>query len=176
MGDGKFEQAKLVTPKPSFVGLGGQLQLADLDADGGKQLVSFAAVNLKDILNWMMIMNGRACVPSKPFLILILVMPISRMLDLNGDGKPEVVISEEQVFTWYASEGRDGFTSAKKTLKPFDEEAGPHIVFADAKQTIFLADMSGDGMADIVTDPQWQIVCYWPNLGYGKFGCESSFG
>ncbi|MFN3532389.1 MAG: SpvB/TcaC N-terminal domain-containing protein, partial [Candidatus Brocadia sp.] len=39
LGDGQFEQAKLVTPKPSFAGLGGQLQLADLDADGGKQLV-----------------------------------------------------------------------------------------------------------------------------------------
>ena len=28
LGDGKFEQAKLVSPKPSFAGLGGQLQLA----------------------------------------------------------------------------------------------------------------------------------------------------
>ncbi len=37
LGDGKFEQAKLVTPKPSFAGLGRQLQLADLDADGGKR-------------------------------------------------------------------------------------------------------------------------------------------
>ncbi|MBK8413026.1 MAG: hypothetical protein IPL22_00095 [Bacteroidetes bacterium] len=40
LGDGKFDQAVLVTPKPSFIGLGNQLQLVDLDADGGKQLVS----------------------------------------------------------------------------------------------------------------------------------------
>ena len=91
------------------------------------------------------------------------------MLDLNGDGKPEVVISEDNVFTWYASEGRDGYAAARKTTKPFDEEAGPHIVFADAKQTIYLADMSGDGMTDILRIRNGE-VCYWPNMGYGKFG------
>ena len=37
----QFEPAKLVSLKPSFAGLGGQLQLADLDADDGKQLVSY---------------------------------------------------------------------------------------------------------------------------------------
>ena len=40
LSDGKFEQAKLFSPKPSFAGLGSRLQLMDLDADGGKQLVN----------------------------------------------------------------------------------------------------------------------------------------
>ena len=44
LGNGKFEQAKLVSPKPSFAGLGAGMQLMDLDADGGKQLVSLDAV------------------------------------------------------------------------------------------------------------------------------------
>ena len=43
LGDGNFEAAKQISPKPSFTGLGRQLQLVDLDADGGKQLVSFSA-------------------------------------------------------------------------------------------------------------------------------------
>ena len=34
LGNGNFENAKLVSPKPSFSGLGGQLRLIDLDADG----------------------------------------------------------------------------------------------------------------------------------------------
>ena len=51
------------------------------------------------------------------------------------------------------------------------KKTGPHIVFADAKQTIFLADMSGDGMTDIVRIRNGE-VCYWPNLGYGKFGAK----
>lgn len=34
LGQGKFTQAKLVSPKPAFAGLGTGLQLLDLDADG----------------------------------------------------------------------------------------------------------------------------------------------
>ena len=170
LGEGKFEQAKLVTPKPSFIGVGSQLQLADLDADGGKQLVSYGTepkgyFELDDDNEWQRFKNFQN-VPNIDFSDAN-----TRMLDLNGDGKPEVLISEDNVFTWYSSEGRNGFNQAQKTPKPFDEEEGPHIVFADEKQTIFLADMSGDGMTDIVRIRNGE-VCYWPNLGYGKFGAK----
>jgi hypothetical protein len=75
LSDGKFEQAKLVSPKPSFVGLGGSLQLADLDADGGKQLVSYGSqpkgyFELSDEDEWQPFRH------LKVFLISILVMPI----------------------------------------------------------------------------------------------------
>jgi len=170
LGDGQFEQAWLVSPKPSFAGLGSQLQLADLDADGGKQLVSYGSqpkgyFELSDEDEW------------QPFRTFDSLPNIdfgdanTRMLDLNGDGKPEALITEDSVFTWYESSGRKGFTQAYKTAKSFDEEKGPHLVFADPTQTIYLADMSGDGMTDIVRIRNGE-VCYWPNLGYGKFGAK----
>ena len=170
LGDGKFEQAKLVSPKPSFAGLGGQLQLLDLDADGGKQLVGFAAepkgyFELDDDNEW------EGFHPFKTLPNIDFSDSNTRMLDLNGDGKPEVVISGNQIFTWYASEGREGFSAAKQAAKPFDDEAGPHIVFSNTEQSIYLADMSGDGMTDIVRLKNSE-VCYWPNLGYGKFGAK----
>ncbi|MEO6548019.1 MAG: SpvB/TcaC N-terminal domain-containing protein [Ferruginibacter sp.] len=170
LGNGKFEQAKLVSPKPSFNGLGSQLVLVDLDADGGKQLASFGTeprgyFELDDNNEWQSLRAFRA-MPNIDFGDVNL-----RMLDLDGDGRPEVVMSEDNVFTWYTSEGREGFSAAKKTSKPFDEEEGAHIVFADLKQTIYLADMSGSGMNDIVRIRNGE-VCYWPNLGYGKFGAK----
>lgn len=170
LGDGKFEQAKLVTPKPSFAGLGEQLQLADLDADGGKQLVSYGTepkgyFELDDANEWQPFKNFKN-LPNIDF-----GDGNTRMLDLNGDGMSEVLITEDNVFTWYQSEGRNGFSQVYKTIKSFDEEAGPHIVFADDRQTIFLADMSGDGMTDILRIRNGE-VCYWPNLGYGKFGAK----
>jgi hypothetical protein len=117
--ENSFEQAKLVSPKPSFVGLGGHLQLADLDADGGKQLVSFGTepqgyFELDDDNEWHGLRSFKASLPNIDF-----GDANTRMLDLNGDGKPEVVISEEHVFTWYASEGRDGYAAARKTSKSF---------------------------------------------------------
>lgn len=170
LGNGKFEQAKLVTPKPSFVGLGTSMQLADLDADGGKQLVSFSNepsgyFEFDDENNWQNFQAFKA-LPNIDF-----GDKNTRMLDLNGDGKPEVVISEDNVFTWYPSKGRKGFSQARKSVKPFDEEEGAAIIFADQKQTIFLADMSGGGMSDIVRIRNGE-VCYWANLGYGKFGAK----
>ncbi len=170
LGKGKFEPAKLISPKPSFVGVGSQLQLMDLDADGGKQLVNLSNepkgyFELNDEEEW------QAYRTFEHLPNIDLGDANTRMLDLNGDGKPDALITEDQVFTWYESEGRKGFKAAKKTEKPFDEETGPHIVFADSRQTIFLADMSGDGMTDIVRIRNGE-VCYWPNLGYGEFGSK----
>ena len=167
---GRFAQAKLVSPKPSFTGLGSQLQLADLDASGGKQLVNFSAepkgyFEFSDEEEW------------QPFRIFQTLPNINfndgntRMLDLNGDGKPDLLMTEENVFTWYESAGKNGFTNIHRTAKPYDEEAGPNIVFADSTQSIFLADMSGDGLSDIVRIRNGE-VCYWPNLGFGKFGTK----
>ncbi len=168
LSDGKFEQAKLISPNPSFAGLGSQLQLMDLDADGCKQIVSLnnepkGYFELSDEEEWQAFRTFEN-LPN-----INMGDANARMLDLNGDGRPDVLITEDHVFTWYESAGRKGFETAHKTVKPFDEEAGPHIVFADPAQTIFLADMSGDGLTDIVRIRNGE-VCYWPNLGYGKFG------
>jgi RHS repeat-associated protein len=168
LGDGKFEPAKLVSPKPSFMGLGSRLYLADLDADGGKQIVSMLSepkgyFELDDENEWQVFRNFRT-MPG-----LDLDEPSARMLDLNGDGKPEIVITEDHVFTWYLSEGRNGFSQSRNAVKPFDEEAGPYMVFNDGNKSICLADMNGDGLTDIVRIRNGE-VCYWPNMGYGKFG------
>jgi RHS repeat-associated protein len=170
LGDGRFEPAKLVTPKPSFSGLGKQLQLVDLDADGGKQLASFESgyqgyFELNDENEWQGFRTFEK-LPNINFRAANI-----RMLDLNGDGSPDALITEDNIFTWYESAGRKGFSQGRKTIKPYNEEIGPSIVFADEKQTIFLADMSGDGMSDIVRIRNGE-VCYWPNLGYGKFGAK----
>jgi len=170
LGRGKFAQAKLVSPKPSFVGLGAQLQLADLDADGTKQISTLNTepkgfFELSDEEEWQ---------PFKYFKHIPNIDmndPNTRMIDLNGDGKPDLLISEDNVFVWYESLGREGFSQAQKAPHSFDEEESAYVVFADSTQSIFLADMSGDGLTDIVRIRNGEI-CYWPNLGYGKFGSK----
>jgi RHS repeat-associated protein len=97
--------------------------------------------------------------------------PNLRFVDLNGDGHADVLITENEVFTWYASLAEEGFSSAQQVRKPLDEEKGPRLVFADGTQSVYLADMSGDGLTDLVRISNG-AVCYWPNLGYGRFGAR----
>lgn len=172
LGGGVFEHAKLVSPKPSFVGLGqaGGLQLTDLDADGTKQIVNYESepkgfFELGDMNEWA---------PFRSFNTMPnidLRDPNAKQIDLSGNGMADVLIAEDTVFTWYQSAGRNGFRPARQTLKHANEELGPHVVFAEATQTIFLADMTGDGLTDLVRVRNGE-VCYWPNLGYGNFGAK----
>ncbi len=97
--------------------------------------------------------------------------PNLRLIDLVGDGHSDVLISEHDGFQWHQSLAEDGFGPANQTSRALDEEHGPRIVFADVDQTVFLADLSGDGLTDIVRIRNGD-VCYWPNLGYGRFGAK----
>ncbi len=64
-----------------------------------------------------------------------------------------------------------GFDQAEHVPQVLDEEAGPRLVFADGTQSIYLADLSGDGLVDLARIRNGE-VCYWPNLGYGRFGAK----
>ncbi|HJQ09134.1 MAG TPA: SpvB/TcaC N-terminal domain-containing protein, partial [Candidatus Saccharimonadales bacterium] len=170
LGGGKFARAAKVSPKPTFKGLGDKVYLADLDGDGSKQLVSTA----QPPQGFFELDNNQGGPTFRTFKHQPNVNfkdQNTRMIDITGDGKPDLLITEDQVFTWYESEGREGYKSARRTPKPFDEEKGPAVIFADSKQTIFLADMDGDGLTDIVRI-RANETCYWPNLGYGRFGSK----
>ncbi|MDX2247275.1 MAG: SpvB/TcaC N-terminal domain-containing protein [Bacteroidia bacterium] len=171
LGNGQFTPAKPVMPKPSLLGIAsGVLQLQDLEADGRKQVV----VNSPGLNGYFELTADRSWEPFRSFAQVAHVDlrdPNVRMFDINGDGQPEIVITEENVFTWYPSAGVKGYENPEHTYKSYDEESGPAIVFAESSQSIFLADMSGDGLTDIVRIRNGEI-CYWPNLGYGHFGAK----
>jgi hypothetical protein len=171
LGGGQFAPAVPVAAKPSFAGLGRQLQLVDLDVDGGKQLVNYGSeprgyFELDDEEEEWQPFRAFRNLPNIDFRD-----PNTRLLDINGDGRPDILITDDLLFTCYESAGREGFDGAYTTAGFLDEEAGPKILFSDPLQTIFLADMSGDGMTDIVRIRNADI-CYWPNLGYGRFGAK----
>jgi hypothetical protein len=99
--------------------------------------------------------------------------PNLRFIDVDGDGYSDILITEHEALTSYPSLATFGFGAPNRVPKASDEEQGPAIIFDDSTQSIFLADMSGDGLADIVRICNSE-VCYWPNLGYGQFGQKVS--
>ena len=46
---------------------------------------------------------------------------------------------------------------------------------ADPDQSVYLSDMTGDGLNDILRIRNGE-VSYWPNLGYGRFGAKVTMG
>ncbi len=170
-GSVEFTAAQQVIKKPSIAGFSSAvLSLRDLAASGEQQIV----VESSGLNGYYQLSKDNYWQPFKSFKALSNIdfsNPDLRRFDVTGDGQAELVISEEQAFVWYASDGKKGYKAARRVAKAFDEELGPAALFSDAKQSIYLADMSGDGLTDIVRIRNGDI-CYWPNLGYGRFGAK----
>jgi RHS repeat-associated protein len=164
----KFGAQEVLAKQPAPVTAGARQQFLDLAGDGRLDLVDFSGeapgfYKREDHKGWK---------PFSPFQVLPVLDwndPNLKFIDLTGDGHADILISDEQVFRWHASLAEAGFGPQEATPKPMHEDRGPAVLFADGTESIFLADFSGDGLTDVVRVRNGE-VCYWPNLGYGRFG------
>ncbi|MCZ2095910.1 MAG: toxin [Anaerolineae bacterium] len=174
LGEGAFAPARRVAPKPSFSGLGSAVQIQDVRGDGTRALVSLDA----EPRGFFALAQDGAWEPFRPFTSLPTVdlnNPNARLLDVTGDGLADLLITEDQALVWYPGLGEAGWGASRFVRRTMDEDAGPAVIFADAEQSIHLADMNGDGLADIARARNGEL-CYWPNLGYGRFGAKVAMG
>lgn len=93
------------------------------------------------------------------------------LLDVDGDGLTDLLIAQDDVFVWYPSHARNGFGAPNRITQAHDPDRGAVVLTTDDVETIFLTDMTGDGLADLVRIRNGDVH-YWPNLGYGRFGAK----
>ena len=167
----RFGPVALVAERPSLAAIGGgRQQLLDLAGDGQLDLVELDGptpgfYERTDDERWS------EFAPFTALPVLDWRNPNLKFVDLTGDGHADILISEDDAFCWHPSLAEAGFGARETVRKAFDEEKGPRLVFADGTHSIYLADMSGDGLTDLVRIRNGE-VSYWPNLGYGRFGTK----
>ncbi|KAF5578164.1 uncharacterized protein FSUBG_13855 [Fusarium subglutinans] len=93
-----------------------------------------------------------------------------RKFDVTGNGLVDFVTVDQshgQVL-WHESLGKKGYAAQRRSRGP-----GQPVFWDDSDQrtATTLADMSGDGLVDILQLSNGH-VSYWPSLGYGRFGSQ----
>jgi len=164
-----FGPMEVVASKPA-AGLGDGAQFLDLAGDGQVDLVQMVGsergfYERTENANWE---------PFQAFTSWPNVNtrdPNLKFVDLTGDGHADILISDDDVFQWHESLAEEGFGPVERVYQALDEEKGPRLVFADGTDSMYLADMSGDGLTDLARIRNGE-VCFWPNLGYGRFGAK----
>jgi RHS repeat-associated protein len=166
----RLAPVELVASKPNLAVAGGEAQFMDLAGNGQPDLVV-----LNGPIPGLYEHDGEeGWYPFRPFTSRLnrnIGDPNLKFVDSDGDGHADVLMTEEEAFVWHPSLAEEGFGPARSVHQPLDEEKGPRLVFADGTQSIYLADMCGDGLTDLVRIRNGE-VCYWSNVGYGRFGAK----
>lgn len=175
LGGGRFGPAETIASRPAGLDLASGGQLVDIAGDGSLYLVRFST----EPAGFHERSSAGAGAPGEwgPFVAfesrprIDWQDPNLRFLDLDGDGRADVLVAGDDCLCWYPSQGRAGFGAAEHVPRATDEAKGPILLFGDGVESLFLADMDGDGLVDLVRIRNGE-VCYWPNLGYGLFGAR----
>ena len=166
LGGGQFGPQERVSEAPSV--RGGAYALGDFDRDGNPNLGRLLG---RDAGFFEYDRNARRWHSFTPFASAPRVATDTAVqwVDLNADGLPDLVVPHLDHFTWYPSLGREGFGAPVDIPIPARRDEGLPLVAQDTALRHFFADMTGDGLPDLVRVESGRVE-YWPHLGHGRFG------
>ena len=106
-----------------------------------------------------------------PSVPVDLTDPLTEMIDMNGDGRSDVVFFDHDQIRSYPSLGFEGFgmPDIAQRLPGF-----PIMDYVGPEEILTFADLFGDGLSHRVRIGNGVVEC-WPNLGYGSFGAKVVF-
>jgi RHS repeat-associated protein len=171
-GGGRLGPTEPLPSQPSLADLsGGRQVLIDLAGDGNLDLVQLG----DPPTGFFERTTSGDWEPFRPFHAVPQETwsdPNLRFVDLTGDGHTDLLLAGHEASRWYPGLAEAGFGAAEPALGSLTE---PALLLDDGIESLYLADMTGDGLADLVRIRNGQVL-YRPNLGYGRFGAPVSMG
>jgi RHS repeat-associated protein len=170
-GGGQFEAARVMPDAPGLALADPGVELIDADGDGRTDLLLVSqplAGYFPSTTNghW----DSRSFQRYQEAPSFNLHDGDVRLIDLDGDGVTDAIRSGNR-FECFFNDPRHGWKADTIRLVPRQDDLDlfPNVTFSDPR--VRFADMSGDGMQDIVVIHDGHVE-YWPNLGYGNWGAR----
>jgi RHS repeat-associated protein len=165
-GDGRWEPAREMRSLPAIALLDDPgTSFADLEGNGTADLLvtGVSAGYYPNLGNgaWGRFQRFREALP------FYLGDPNTRLVDLDADGVLYVLRTAPSSFMLYKNLRGRGWARPVTVPRVRDRERFPDIFLADPH--VQLADMNGDGLADLVLIHSGE-VSYWPYEGFGRWG------
>lgn len=171
-GGGRFELPRIMAESPSFSLADPGVRFMDADGDGRPDLVVSATTSGSRAAGAMagyfpMTFGGgwsrHSFQPYRQSPSVALADPNVKLVDLDGDGLTDVLRSGDRLECWFNDP--DPQLAWQRTV--VSNGTGPQVDLADPR--VRLADMTGDGLQDLVLLRNGNLS-YWPNLGYNRWG------
>ncbi len=167
LGNGRFVSSGIMNDSPSVNLSLREFNLIDANGDGRADIFQLGIqpgyFSLEYNEKWdSHSLNSYSTAPS-----LNLNDPNTRLFDVTGDGITDIV--QTGAAHHYIINNDNNFEAWKNIISKnrINSTDFPDINFSDPR--VKLADMSGDGMQDIVFI-DGNNISYWPNKGYGNWG------
>lgn len=166
-GGGHLAAARRLPTRPTQGGV--VPQVVDVGGDGAKDIVVYG----REISGFYPRVGDSwgQFVPFKSIPLVDWNDPNIQLLDVTGNGLEDVVWAIGDDYHWFPALGREGFGSPCRWKRSHRSEHGPTVLFSHPERCVFLADMNGDGLTDLVFVGNG-YVWYWPNLGHGRWGAR----
>lgn len=171
LGLGRFGPLETLPQFPNNKDLGaGHLTFTSIEGNGVLDLVVNDGVQsgyfkARDDGGWHAFQNF-------PHLPADFSNPDMQLVDIDGSGRPAMLLYDHAFLKTYASEGALGYADATFTRKPprfpATDDGGQAMVLS-------YADVFGDGLPHRVRIQDGRLEA-WPCLGHGHFGKVVSFG
>jgi hypothetical protein len=168
LGDGRFDWPRMMENAPPHRLGDPGVQFIDANGDGRADLLATTAP-----FGGYYPMNNSATWDRKSFQSYAQLPTVSfadpevKLLDLDGDGVTDVLRSGARFECFFNDPDPQRAWQRTALVERQDLDHFPNVNFSDPR--IRLADMSGDGLQDIVAIHDGSIE-YWPNLGHGRWG------